>query len=256
MTTSTPLIQLTAVTKAYSPPHRPPVQALNEVTLNIQRGELAAIVGASGSGKSTLLNVVGLLDRPSTGTYRLAGEDVSRAGLDMQARLRSDRIGFVFQAYRLLPRASALENVELPLLYSDRAAPANVAKHMLDLVGLSDRAHHRATELSGGQQQRVAIARALVNSPDILLADEPTGNLDPRAALEIVGIFQTLPAQGKTILWVTHDLALARHCQRILTLENGAIVSDEFVAKPNCMESSKAFTAPPDSRLASEAHQP
>lgn len=232
MTTSPPLVQLDSVTKTYQSPNRPTVRALSAISLTLRHGELVAVVGASGSGKSTLLNLLGLLDRPSSGTYLLAGDDVSQSSLDEQARLRNQRIGFVFQAYRLLPRSSALENVELPLLYSDRAVPRDKAKEMLDLVGLSDRQHHRATELSGGQQQRVAIARALVNSPDLLLADEPTGNLDPVAAMEIVGIFQRLNQQGKTIIWVTHDHALARYCERILTLEHGSIASDAPVQSP------------------------
>jgi ABC-type lipoprotein export system ATPase subunit len=207
------------------------VQALKDVSLTIERGEFVAVVGASGSGKSTLLNTLGLLDRPSDGTYRFAGKDVSQANLDEQARLRNRSIGFVFQAYRLLPRSSALENVELPLLYSDRPTPTDAARRMLELVGLGNRIQHRATELSGGQQQRVAIARALVNSPDLLLADEPTGNLDPETALGIISLFERLNGDGKTILWVTHDHALARHCKRMITLENGCIATDK--AAPN-----------------------
>ncbi len=191
-----------------------------------------AIVGSSGSGKSTLLNVLGLLDRPSAGAYLLDGQDVSRLGVDEQARLRNQKIGFVFQAFRLLPRTSALENVELPLLYSARTGNAGARRRALEAVGLADRAQHRPSELSGGQQQRVAIARALVNDPDLLLADEPTGNLDARSALEIMAIFQGLNRAGRTIVLVTHDAHLAAHCRRIARIEDGRIVSDEAVASP------------------------
>ncbi|MBI5543056.1 MAG: ABC transporter ATP-binding protein, partial [Deltaproteobacteria bacterium] len=193
------------------------------------RGELVAIVGSSGSGKSTLMNLLGLLDSPSEGTYRLDGLDLSRVSPDEQARLRNQRFGFVFQAFRLLPRASALENVELPLLYSDRGGTQGLARAALMSVGLADRMDHRPTELSGGQQQRVAIARALVNAPDIVLADEPTGNLDPRAALEILAIFQKLHREGRTVVLVTHDANVARHCSRIARIEHGSIAADELV---------------------------
>src|SRR5512145_1545136 len=189
MTRQNQLIELQSIQKTYRPVNREPVHAMNDVSLQIERGEFVAVVGSSGSGKSTLLNLLGLLDRPSAGRYLLQGDDVSNLTHDQQASLRNRRIGFVFQAHRLLPRASAIENVELPLLYSNHPPTKDAAKNALGAVGLADRIHHRATELSGGQQQRVAIARALVNSPDLLLADEPTGNLDPVAALEIVGIF-------------------------------------------------------------------
>jgi ABC-type lipoprotein export system ATPase subunit len=226
------VIQLDEVEKVYTRPGAAPVEALRGLSLRIDRGELVAVVGASGSGKSTLLNVLGLLDVPTRGAYHLDGADVSALGAEAQARLRNERIGFVFQTFRLLPRASALENVELPLLYSDRPRTSGLARAALEAVGLADRVHHRPAELSGGQQQRVAIARALVNGPDLLLADEPTGNLDPRAALEVLAIFQRLQAEGRTIVVVTHDAAVAAHCDRIARLERGRIVSDAPVSAP------------------------
>jgi ABC-type lipoprotein export system ATPase subunit len=208
------------------------VHALSQVSLHIARGELVAIVGPSGSGKSTLMNVLGLLDQPSRGSYHFDGEDVSRLSADQQARWRNRRLGFVFQAFRLLPRATAAENVELPLLYSDRDTIEGLAGAALASVGLAERRNHRATELSGGQQQRVAIARALVTSPDLILADEPTGNLDARSALEIMALLQSLHRAGRTIVIVTHDAGMAEHCQRIARIERGRIVSDQRVAKP------------------------
>jgi putative ABC transport system ATP-binding protein len=226
------VIELEKVDRVYPRPGAAPVEALRGVSLRIGRGELIAIVGASGSGKSTLLNVLGLLDVPTRGAYRLDGADVSGLDGDALARLRNERIGFVFQAFRLLPRASALENVELPLLYSDRARTNGLARRALEAVGLADRVLHRPAELSGGQQQRVAIARALVNDPDLLLADEPTGNLDRRAALEVLAIFQRLQGEGRTIVIVTHDAAVAEHCGRIARLEDGEIVSDAVVPTP------------------------
>ena len=221
------MIELRNIGKTYQRPDGPVVHALEDVSLRVDRGEFVAIVGSSGSGKSTLLNVLGLLDAPDEGRYLLDGEDVARLPEDRRARLRSERIGFVFQSSRLLPRASALENVELPLLYADRERPAGAARAALESVGLADRIHHRPSELSGGQQQRVAIARALVNDPGLLLADEPTGNLDPRAAEEVMGIFRDLHSAGRTILLVTHDQALAAQCGRIARIEGGRIVSDQ-----------------------------
>jgi putative ABC transport system ATP-binding protein len=202
------------------------VRALDGVSLRITRGERVAIVGASGSGKSTLMNVLGLLDRPDTGRYRLDDQDVSALGPAPQARLRNARIGFVFQAFHLLPRASALENVELPLIYSNRPAIDGLGRRALDLVGLADRASHTPAELSGGQQQRVAIARALVNEPDLLLADEPTGNLDAQSAADILTAFEALSATGRTIVIVTHDPEVARRCPRRIRIEQGRITDD------------------------------
>jgi ABC-type lipoprotein export system ATPase subunit len=220
------MIELREVKKEYGRPGGGSVRALDGVSLRIARGEFVALVGSSGSGKSTLMNVVGLLDRPDEGTYVLDGDDVARRSLEEQARLRNERIGFVFQAFHLLPRMTALENVEIPLLYSRRKAIDGLGRAALEAVGLGDRARHAPSELSGGQQQRVAIARALVNDPDVLLADEPTGNLDAGSAREVIEIFRSLNDSGRTIVLVTHDPAIARHCGRVAQLEAGRIVSD------------------------------
>ena len=221
------MIELTTVGRTYRRPGGEPVEALRDVSLRIDRGEFVAIVGTSGSGKSTLMNVLGLLDRPDAGRYRLDGEDVSALDPDRQARTRNRRIGFVFQAFHLMPRASALENVELPLLYSDRAEISGLGARALESVGLADRISHRPSELSGGQQQRVAIARALVNDPDLLLADEPTGNLDATSAAEVLDVFGSLSQAGRTIVLVTHDKAVAARCGRVARIEGGRIVADE-----------------------------
>jgi ABC-type lipoprotein export system ATPase subunit len=221
------MIELQGISRTYRRPGGEPVEALRAVSLTIERGELLAVVGTSGSGKSTLMNVLGLLDRPDAGVYRLGGEDVSALDPELQARTRNRRIGFVFQAFHLLPRTSALENVELPLLYSDRASIAGLGRRALESVGLADRVDHRPSELSGGQQQRVAIARALVNEPDLLLADEPTGNLDARSAADIMGLFQKLNREGRTIVIVTHDPGVAAHCGRVARLEDGRLVGIE-----------------------------
>jgi ABC-type lipoprotein export system ATPase subunit len=226
------MIELQNVHKTYRRPTGEEVHALDGVSLHIARGELVAIAGASGSGKSTLMNILGLLDRPGQGSYQLNGEDVAHLDVNEQARLRNARIGFVFQTFHLLPRTSALENVELPLVYSDRDSIDGLGRKALEAVGLGDRIHHTPAELSGGQQQRVAIARALVNEPDLLLADEPTGNLDPNAAREVMAIFQELNRSGRTIVIVTHDAEMAAHCNRIARIENGCIVSDEQVDAP------------------------
>jgi ABC-type lipoprotein export system ATPase subunit len=227
------MIELEEMGKVYPRASGDPVQALKGITLRIERGEFVAVVGASGSGKSTLLNVLGLLDRPSEGRYLLEGADVSMAPSDEQARIRNGRIGFVFQAFRLLPWASALENVELPLHYSERTRFDGLALAALESVALADRVHHRPGELSGGQQQRVAIARALVNGPDLLLADEPTGNLDRRSALEVMAIFQDLNRAGRTIVLVTHDRRFAAHGRRIVQVEQGRLVADDPNPHPN-----------------------
>jgi ABC-type lipoprotein export system ATPase subunit len=221
------MIELQGIGKTYTRPGGEPVRALDGVSLRIDRGEFVAIVGSSGSGKSTLMNILGLLDAPSAGRYLLDGQDVAGLGVNELALLRNKRIGFVFQAFHLLPRTSALENVELPLLYSDRDSIRGLGRRALEAVGLADRIDHRPSELSGGQQQRVAIARALVNEPDLLLADEPTGNLDARSAGEIMSIFQSLHASGRTIVLITHDASLAEHCERIFRLETGRITADE-----------------------------
>jgi len=217
------MIELTDVRKRYLRPGGDPVDAVAGVSLRIDRGDFVAITGTSGSGKSTLMNILGLLDRPSSGRYLFDDADVATLGVAEQARFRNERVGFVFQAFHLLPRTSALENVELPLLYSHRAEIDGLGKRALEAVGLGDRMQHTPSELSGGQQQRVAIARALVNEPDLLLADEPTGNLDPRSASEVMEIFEKLTREGKTIVIVTHDNAIASHAKRIVRIENGRL---------------------------------
>lgn len=223
------MIELQNVSKTYRRPAGEGVPALVDVSLHIGRGEFVAIVGASGSGKSTLMNIIGLLDAPTRGRYELDGIDVTAFKAKDQAYMRNREIGFVFQAFHLLPRTSALENVELPLLYSPRKSIAGLARKALEAVQLGDRIHHRPSELSGGQQQRVAIARALVNEPDLLLADEPTGNLDRRSALEVLSIFQALNRGGRTIVLVTHDPEIARYTNRIIKLERGRVAGDDRV---------------------------
>jgi ABC-type lipoprotein export system ATPase subunit len=220
------MIALAGITKTYTRVPGETIRALAGITVEIDRGEFVAIVGASGSGKSTLMNVLGLLDEPTDGRYLFDGKDVAALGVVEQARFRNARVGFVFQSFHLLARTSALENVELPLLYSDRPDIAGLGARALQAVGLSDRIHHTPSELSGGQQQRVAIARALVNEPDLLLADEPTGNLDAQAAAEIMRILQSLNDAGKTIVLVTHDPAMAGYARRVIRLENGRVSAD------------------------------
>jgi len=219
------MIELSAIGRTYRRPGGEPVVALHDVSLRIERADFLAIVGTSGSGKSTLMNVLGLLDRPDTGRYLLDGEDVAGLDVDRQARVRNRRIGFVFQAFHLLPRTTALENVELPLLYSDRDDIKGLGRRALEQVGLGDRISHKSSELSGGQQQRVAIARALVNEPDLLLADEPTGNLDSKSAAEVLSVFESLNRMGRTIVLVTHDPSVAAHCARVARIEEGKIVA-------------------------------
>jgi putative ABC transport system ATP-binding protein len=203
------------------------VHALDGVSLSIESGEMVAIRGPSGSGKSTLMNILGCLDRPTSGTYVLAGEDVSRMSGNQLAAVRNRRIGFVFQTFNLLPRMNALENVELPLLYGGASNAKKKAFEALTIVGLADRAHHRPNELSGGQRQRVSIARAIVTDPAIVLADEPTGALDQRTGHDILGLFKKLNTQGRTIIVVTHDLKVADYCQREIYLRDGKVVPSE-----------------------------
>jgi len=225
------MIELQNITKTYQKPGAEAVHALDGVSLRIERGEFVAIVGSSGSGKSTLMSILGLLDQPTTGRYLFDGHDITTLSVLEQARFRNKRVGFVFQAFHLLPRTSALENVELPLLYSDRAVIGGLGRAALETVGLGDRMDHTPSELSGGQQQRVAIARALVNEPDVVLADEPTGNLDARAALEVMSILRELNRRGRTIVIVTHDMAMAEYAHRIARIEEGRIAADYAVAE-------------------------
>lgn len=208
------------------------VRALVDVSLQVEPGDFLAVTGPSGSGKSTLMNILGLLDRPDSGSYHLDGTDVKGFTRDELARIRNEKIGFVFQIFHLLPKTTALENVELPLIYSSRADITGLGEQALEAVGLKDRAKHMPSELSGGQQQRVAIARALVNDPEVILADEPTGNLDSRAGLEVMAIFQELNRQGKTIVLITHDEAIAAVAGRVLEIVDGRIVSDRREANP------------------------
>lgn len=204
------------------------VAALNGVDLHIKKGEFAAIMGPSGSGKSTLMNILGCLDRPSTGSYILDGEEVAKLGDDDLALTRNKKIGFVFQNFNLLSRISALENVALPLVYAgvDKKTRLERAEKLLDSVGLGDRQDHMPNELSGGQRQRVAIARALVNDPRIIMADEPTGNLDSKSSIEIMALFKALHAEGKTIILVTHEPEIAEYAGRQLTVRDGKLVGD------------------------------
>jgi putative ABC transport system ATP-binding protein len=209
------------------------VHALRAVSMTIQRGEYVAIMGPSGSGKSTLMNLLGCLDTPTSGRYELNGTDVSEMDDNDLADVRNREIGFVFQTFNLLPRSNALHNVELPLIYAgmDSETRRDRALQALSNVGLSDRVHHKPNELSGGQRQRVAIARALVNSPSILLADEPTGNLDSKTGVEIMALFEDLAQKGNTIIVVTHEEDIARHARRIVRIRDGDIASDETVTK-------------------------
>ena len=208
------------------------ISALDRVSLSVRQGELIAIMGPSGSGKSTLMNVLGCLDRPTNGTYTFESREISAMTDDELAHVRNAKIGFVFQSFNLLPRFTALKNVEMPLIYSGVPAKQRTERAIpvMEMVGLSDRMYHKPTELSGGQQQRVAIARALVNHPPLLLADEPTGNLDSRSGAEILNILMDLNKQGVTIMIVTHDHDVASRCKRIINLKDGLVVGDQVVA--------------------------
>ncbi len=224
------MIQLEHIAKIYRM-GKVEVPALRGIDLTINQGEMVALVGVSGSGKSTLMNIIGFLDKPTAGKYMLEGTDVSRLDDNTLAELRNKKIGFVFQTFNLLPRASALSNVELPLIYSGGGQRRKRSMEALERVGLGARANHKPTELSGGEQQRVAIARALVNKPSLILADEPTGNLDSSATTEITRIFSQLHQEGITVILITHEMDIARQTQRIIRLLDGRIISDEKVEK-------------------------
>jgi putative ABC transport system ATP-binding protein len=233
----TPVIRLEDIRKTYHT-GAVDVHAVRGVSLEIQSGEFVAILGASGSGKSTLMNLLGCLDRPTQGRYLLDGTDISELDRDELADIRNEKIGFVFQGFNLLSRTSALENVELPMLYvAERMSgreQRDRAMKALEIVGLGDRSDHHPNQLSGGQQQRVAIARALVNRPALLLADEPTGNLDSQTSIEIMGVFQKLNQQGITIVMVTHELDIARYTKRNIVMRDGRVLTDTIV--PNRLD--------------------
>ncbi len=228
-----PVIRLRDLTRVYQMGETE-VRALDGVTLDVAPGEFLAVMGPSGSGKSTFMNILGCLDRPTSGTYVLEGVDVSTLDRNERAGIRNDKIGFVFQNFNLLSRTSALENVELPLLYSRKHRLSDAeqlvkARECLGRVGLADRWDHTPAQLSGGQQQRVAIARALVNDPSIMLGDEPTGNLDSRTSDEVMGIFQALNEEGKTIVLITHEHDIAEYARRVVAFRDGRLVADELV---------------------------
>jgi len=226
------LIELHGISKVYQM-GTVEVRALDSIDLAIGEGEMTAIMGPSGSGKSTMMNLLGCLDKPTSGRYLLGGTDVGRLNDNQLAEIRNQRIGFVFQNYNLLPRTTALDNVEIPLVYAGVSRRREKAVQALESVGLGDRLDHRPNELSGGEQQRVAIARALINNPSIILADEPTGNLDSKTGLEVVGIFQRLNRErGITVVFVTHEAEVAAYTRRIVRLRDGRLVADDRVENP------------------------
>ncbi|MFC1985220.1 ABC transporter ATP-binding protein [Chloroflexota bacterium] len=220
------MIELENVTKVYQM-GKVEVPALRGATINIEKGEMVAIIGASGSGKSTLMNIIGCLDKPTSGRYIFDGADISRLNDNKLAEIRNKKLGFVFQEYNLLSRASAIANVELPLIYSGDRQKHKKAIEALERVGLGTRATHKPTELSGGEQQRVAIARALVNIPAVILADEPTGNLDSVSTDQIISVFRNLNQEGITVVLVTHEMDVAAQTKRTIRLHDGQVVSDE-----------------------------
>lgn len=228
------------------------VVAVNDVSLDIRRGEFVSIMGTSGSGKSSLMNILGCLDKPTSGTLTLDGHEVSRMDDEQMALIRNRVIGFVFQSFNLLARTSALENVELPLIYSDRKDLTRLSREALQSVGLGERMHHLPSELSGGQQQRVAIARALVNDPEIIFADEPTGNLDTRSGLEIMSLFAELNRRGRTVVLVTHESDIAAHTRRVIQIADGTVAADSVNAEP--LDAAKELEAMPAAEAASENH--
>ena len=220
------MIETENISKSYSRGEAGTVEALKTISFQIAPGEFVAVRGASGCGKSTLLNILGCLDQPSSGSYRLDGEDVAKYTDNQLSGIRNAKIGFIFQSFNLLPRTTALENVEIPMVYRDGHVDRRRALSALERVGLATRAHHFATELSGGEQQRVAIARALINTPALILADEPTGNLDQNAGREVMHLLEDLHHEGRTILMVTHDDAIAAYASREIVLRDGKIISD------------------------------
>lgn len=226
------MIQLKNVTKIYGKNNSQQVTALDNINLSINKGEFVAIVGTSGSGKTTMMNILGMLDRPTSGEYFFENKEVSIMSGDERAATRLKKLGFVFQKFHLLPKTTAVENVELPLIYTNIKDIRPVAVEALNKVGLSNRLKHRSNELSSGQQQRVAIARALVNNPDVILGDEPTGNLDSATGLEIVSIFQELNKSGKTVILITHQQNIAEHANRIIRIHDGKIIEDYQVKNP------------------------
>ena len=245
-----PLIQVEDLKKSYALGDVT-VHALRGVSMSVEAGTFLAVIGASGSGKSTFMNIIGLLDRPTAGRYLLEGEDVSGFDRDRRAVLRNRKIGFVFQNFNLLPRTTALENVELPLLYAGKPLPAPEARAraqgLLDAVGLGQRGGHTPNQLSGGQQQRVAIARALVNEPEVLLADEPTGNLDTRTSIEVMEILQRLNRErGITVLLITHEHDIAEYGDRVVQFRDGRVVSDTPVASRRDAAQERAALPPPE----------
>jgi putative ABC transport system ATP-binding protein len=233
------MISIQNLSKAYSKDKSAVIRAVDNVNLEIKQGEFVAIIGPSGSGKSTLMNIIGLLDTPDSGSYFFEGKKVSDLSIDELAEIRNKKIGFVFQQFHLLQDSTAKDNVEIPLIYSDRKDISGLAVNALKQVGLGDRIHHLPKELSGGQQQRVAIARALVNEPDIILADEPTGNLDSKAGQEIIEAFEELNRLGKTIILITHDSKIANHAGKIISIADGKITGQTI--NENKREDKNAF---------------
>ena len=246
-----PVIEVRNLTKVYKMGEHE-VRALRGVSLTIEHGEFVAVTGPSGSGKSTFMHIAGCLDRPTSGEYVLDGKDVSKTSKDELARVRSEKIGFVFQGFNLLTRTTALDNVELPLLYRAKNGFKSAERHKralgaLDAVGLSSRYHHMPNQLSGGQQQRVAIARALVNEPSLILADEPTGNLDTRTSIEVMGIFQRLNKErGITVLLITHEMDIAEYGTRLIRFRDGRIVADQAVLHRRNAADELAALPPPE----------
>lgn len=220
------LVKFSHINKVYELGGQLQFHALNDINLNIKKGEFIAVIGPSGSGKSTLMNILGLLDQPTSGTYELNGQDISNLSENQAAKLRNEKIGFIFQSFNLLPRTRALDNVALPLIYAGTPKSERLkrAKEALGQVGLGDKLNSNPNQLSGGQQQRVAIARSLINNPEIILADEPTGNLDSKTSQEIMDLFKRLNKEGKTIILITHESNIARQARRIIKIKDGRIV--------------------------------